>query len=114
MSVTGPGPVQSSLPIRDAPAPPPSVRPADAPSRVPRDELEISAVGRMLEELQQTGLVRAERLAKIKAAIDAGEYETPQKLEAALTKLLAEVRPEMAANTLIGPRSVEARMANSE
>jgi negative regulator of flagellin synthesis FlgM len=107
MSVTGPGAVQGGIPIRHAPAAQPSARPADAPSMIPRDELEISTVGRMLQELQQTGMVRAERLAKIKAAIEAGEYETPQKLEAALTKLLAEVRAEMAAGRQAapGPRS---------
>jgi negative regulator of flagellin synthesis FlgM len=97
MSVTGPGPVQSGFPIRHAQAAPPAARPADAPAMTPTDELEISSVGRLLEELQQSGMVRAERLATIQAAIDAGEYETPQKLEAALSKLLAEIRSEAAA-----------------
>jgi len=107
MSVTGPGAVQAGIPIRQTPPAVPPARPSETPSIVPRDELEISTVGRMLQELQQTGMVRAERLAKIKAAIDAGEYETPEKLEAALTKLLAEIRAEMAVNEQAapGPRS---------
>jgi negative regulator of flagellin synthesis FlgM len=104
MSVTGPGPVQSGFSVRQAQTAPPSARTAATAPSAPRDELEISSVGRMLEELQQSGMVRAERLAKIKAAIDAGEYETPQKLEAALTRLLTEIRSEMAGNAP-GPRT---------
>ena len=35
-------------------------------------------------------MCRARRLAQIKQAIDAGEYETPDKLETALARLFAE------------------------
>jgi negative regulator of flagellin synthesis FlgM len=45
----------------------------------------------MLDELNRAPEVRAERLAQIKAAIEAGTYETPEKLEAALSKLLDEI-----------------------
>lgn len=63
----------------------------------PTDEVEISSAGRLLDQLQQSGLVRAERLNQIKAAIESGEYETPEKLEAALQRMLAEVQSELAA-----------------
>ena len=94
MSITGPGPVQGGFPIRPNQVPPTASK-TDAPSALaPTDEVQISSAGKLLDELQQSGNVRAERLAQIKAAIDAGEYETPEKLEAALTRLLAEIRAE--------------------
>lgn len=90
MEVHGAGSVQGAYPVRH-------VRPAAdvAPTRdvkpiETRDEVEISSAGKMMENLNQS--VRAERLAQIKAAIDAGEYETPEKLEIALERLLADVR----------------------
>ena len=99
MSVSGPGPVQGGIPVRPLPPATPPVKHSGDPPLVPKDELEISSIGKMLDELQQSGLVRADRLATIKSAIDAGEYETPQKLEAALTRLLAEVRAEAGGNS---------------
>ena len=38
--------------------------------------------------------VRALRLARIKAAIEAGEYETQDKLDAALSRLFEEIGVE--------------------
>jgi negative regulator of flagellin synthesis FlgM len=91
MDVNGVGSVQGSFPIKPS-------RPA---AEVPRtsqtkpietnDAVEISPAGKMLEDLSQSTAVRAERLAQIKAAIDAGTYETPEKLEAALSKMLNEL-----------------------
>jgi flagellar biosynthesis anti-sigma factor FlgM len=54
----------------------------------PKDELEISATGKMLDQLSQNPDVRQERLARIKAAIDDGTYDTDAKLEAALSKMI--------------------------
>jgi negative regulator of flagellin synthesis FlgM len=89
MEVNGPGPVHHSIPVGQVrPAqnhPSPTAKPAG-----PVDAVEISSAGRMLEKASQSSAVRAERMAQIKAAIDAGTYETPEKLEAALEKLLDE------------------------
>lgn len=91
MDVNGVGSIQGSFPIRPS-------RPA---TEVPRasetkpietnDAVEISPAGKMLDDLSKSSEVRAERLAQIKAAIDAGTYETPEKLEAALSKMLGEI-----------------------
>lgn len=59
---------------------------------VPRDEVEISSAARMLEQARLDPQIRAERLAEIRAAIANGTYETPAKLEAAIERMLAEVR----------------------
>ena len=91
MEVTGPGAAHGAFPIRPARSaiePKPAVGQPSAPIR---DEIEISSAGKMLEKLSDASEVRAEHLARIKAAIDAGEYETPHKLEAALDRLLDEI-----------------------
>ncbi|MFQ5732951.1 MAG: flagellar biosynthesis anti-sigma factor FlgM [Planctomycetaceae bacterium] len=94
MSISGPGPVQGGLPIRPNPPVTPAAKPAATSALAPTDEVQISSAGRLLDELQQDGNVRAERLAQIRAAIEAGEYETPEKLEAALSRLFTEIRAE--------------------
>ncbi|GAB4137174.1 MAG: hypothetical protein Tsb009_04610 [Planctomycetaceae bacterium] len=91
MPVNGPGPVQNSFPIKSSFPSPPVQKATEAKPAAPRDEVEISSAGKMLDSLNQSGEVRAERLARIKSAIDAGEYETPEKLEAALMRMLQEI-----------------------
>ena len=96
MAVNGPGSVQNSFPIKPTQSisTPPVPKSAETKPIATNDELEISSTGKMLEHLNQSPEVRAERLAQIKAAIDAGEYETPEKLEIALKKMIAEVESE--------------------
>ncbi len=95
MAISGPGPVQGGFPIRQTQSTPPASKPnATSAISSPKDEVEISSAGKMLDELQNSGSLRAERLATIKAAIDSGDYETPEKLEAALDRLLGEIRAE--------------------
>lgn len=86
MDVTGVGSVSGATPAR---AVSPAALPQAAPTSVtaPRDELEISSAGKMLDRLSETPEVRAERLAQIKEAIDNGEYDTDEKLEAALSRM---------------------------
>lgn len=91
MDVSGAGSVQGAYPVnplRPATNEPPSesARPISSPT----DELDISPAGKLMESLSQSE-VRAQRLAQIRAEIEAGTYETPEKLEAALTKLLGEI-----------------------
>jgi negative regulator of flagellin synthesis FlgM len=58
----------------------------------PRDEVSISSAARLLEQARVDPNVRAERLAEIHTAIANGTYETPAKLEAAVERLLDEIR----------------------
>ena len=97
MEVNGPGSVQGAFPIKPV-DPASQVRPAAEVSPTSqtdaiatRDEVDISPAGKILDQLNQSPDVRAERLAQIKAAIEAGDYETDEKLEAALEKLLDEI-----------------------
>jgi anti-sigma28 factor (negative regulator of flagellin synthesis) len=87
-SVQGGGPVRSPIPAGSAaPANPTASNPAPAALTSPKDELEISAAGQMLDRLGESSEARAERIAQIKEAIDNGEYDTDDKLEAALSRM---------------------------
>ncbi len=58
----------------------------------PKDEVEISAVGKMLDDASRTPGIRDQRLAQIKAAIEAGTYETPEKLELAVNRMVEQLK----------------------
>lgn len=95
MDVSGPGSVRGAFPVRSV-QPATEAKPAAEASRPSgpqpvRDEVEISSAGRMMDSLSRSSEVRSERLAQIKAAIEAGTYETPEKLEAALDKMFREI-----------------------
>jgi anti-sigma28 factor (negative regulator of flagellin synthesis) len=65
--------------------------PADAPVQLPvTDRVELSGMGSLLKSLKQND-VRADKVAELKSAIDAGTYETDDKLDAAIDRLLDEM-----------------------
>jgi len=58
------------------------------------DQLDLSPEALAASEASNpsaTGPVRAERVADIRSQIQAGTYETPDKLDAALSRLLDEI-----------------------
>lgn len=87
-SVTGPGAIRAvqSPPVSSVESAP------VAGLEIPRDEVEISSAARMLEQARIDPNVRAERLDEIRTAIANGTYETPAKLEAAVERMLNELR----------------------
>ena len=54
---------------------------------VPVDQLEISAEAQAM----QSGGIRSERVAEVREQIAAGRYETAEKLDAAVERLLDEI-----------------------
>ena len=56
---------------------------------VPVDSLEISAEAQMLSTSGATD-IRADRVADLRAQIASGEYETPEKLGAAVSRMFDE------------------------
>ena len=56
---------------------------------VPVDSLEISAEAQMLSTSGATD-IRADRVADLRAQIASGDYETPEKLEAAVSRMFDE------------------------
>lgn len=91
MEVHGIGSVGSSLPVgqtRTAGNISPEVT---APVR-PQDEMTLSAEGtKALEGAAKPASLREARLAQIKADIDAGNYDTNEKLELALSRMFERI-----------------------
>ncbi|HEV3166059.1 MAG TPA: flagellar biosynthesis anti-sigma factor FlgM, partial [Isosphaeraceae bacterium] len=57
----------------------------------PRDQVEISPLGKMLDGISQLPGIRHERVEEIRRQIAEGVYETPAKLELALDRMLDEL-----------------------
>jgi negative regulator of flagellin synthesis FlgM len=56
-----------------------------------QDELEISDAARLLAQVSEIPDVRQERVDRIRAEIAAGTYETEEKLQIAIERLLEEI-----------------------
>jgi len=91
MHVYGPahlhGP-QSVGPPHTSRASQPVSRPDPAPIQ---DELEISDAARLVEQAGQAPEIRRDRVEAIRAQIAAGTYETQEKLDMAIERLLDEI-----------------------
>ena len=57
----------------------------------PRDHVEISPLGQMLDGISRLPEIRHEKVEEIRRQIAAGTYETPEKLDVALDRLLDEM-----------------------
>jgi negative regulator of flagellin synthesis FlgM len=55
------------------------------------DQLDLSPAAQHLEQIGQMPDIRADRVAELRAQIASGVYETPDKLDAALDRLLDEL-----------------------
>jgi negative regulator of flagellin synthesis FlgM len=67
---------------------PPALRGDSAPIR---DELQISDAARLVEQAQQAPDIRQDRVNSIRAQIANGTYETADKLDLAVSRLLDEI-----------------------
>jgi negative regulator of flagellin synthesis FlgM len=56
-----------------------------------RDELQISDAARLMEQVQQAPDIRQDKVAAIRAQIANGTYETADKLDIAVSRLLDEI-----------------------
>ena len=55
------------------------------------DEVNISEAARLVEQVQQVPDIRADRVEAVRQQIAAGTYETAEKLNAAVERLLDEI-----------------------
>jgi negative regulator of flagellin synthesis FlgM len=55
------------------------------------DQLDISREADMVSRVRELPEIRTERVAEIRAAIEAGMYETEEKLDLAVERLLDEI-----------------------
>ena len=64
--------------------------PAEATSQRPTDKLELSGMSHLLSSLKSNE-VRVDKVADIRAQIEAGTYETDEKLDVAADRLLDDL-----------------------
>lgn len=57
----------------------------------PRDHVEISPLGQMLDGISRLPEIRHEKVEEIRSQIASGTYETPAKLEMALDRMIDEL-----------------------
>ncbi len=69
-----------------------SSEPVARPDATPiNDEVDISQEARLVEQARQIPDVRQDRVETIRTQIAAGTYETPEKLDVAVDRLLDEI-----------------------
>jgi negative regulator of flagellin synthesis FlgM len=91
MQIYGPSHLHGPHPI-NAPHGQRPAQPAERSGATPiADEVEISPAARQAEASQSAGEVREDRVQSIRAQIARGTYETPEKLEVAVARLLDEI-----------------------
>ena len=56
-----------------------------------RDRVELSDHARLLDRLRSMPAYRADKVAEARAAIEAGSYESPARLQAAVQKLIGDL-----------------------
>jgi len=61
----------------------------DSPSRQ-RDQVELSTTARLLSKIGVLSGVRQDVVDRVRSELEAGTYETPEKLDAAVDALLSE------------------------
>jgi anti-sigma28 factor (negative regulator of flagellin synthesis) len=71
---------------------PPSTQPTPAPV----DRVEVSQAGQLVGEVLALPATRTEKIAELKAAVEAGTYQTDEKLLGALDSFLRE-NPDLSA-----------------
>jgi len=91
MQINGPTHLHGAHPV-NAPHHSSPARPAEQarPAQI-ADEVQISEAARLAEQSQSSGEVRADRVAAIRAQIAEGTYETADKLDVAVARLLDEI-----------------------
>ncbi len=66
-------------------------QPIDGNSAPIQDELQISDAAQLLDKVNEIPEMRMERIEQIRAEIANGTYETPEKLDIAIERLLDEI-----------------------
>jgi negative regulator of flagellin synthesis FlgM len=69
----------------------PAQAPRQAPASYGVDQLDISPEADFVSQVRDLPDIRADKVAAIKAQIQAGTYETDEKLDIALSRLLDEI-----------------------
>lgn len=92
MQISGPTQLHGAQPLRAPHATRTfSANPSAGVSATPRDELSLSSPAQWADRVSDLPEVRLDRVREIRAALAAGSYETADKLDGALERLLDEI-----------------------
>ena len=91
INVDGVNPGMPPNPV-DAVGPANAVSPNASPSP-PADVVEISSIARLAAKIQELPDVRPELIERVKTEIASGTYETPDRLEIAIDRLMEDLFP---------------------
>ena len=91
MQVYGPTHLHGPQAIGAPHAARPAQSPPSASAPAVGDEVQISDAAKLIEKMQQIPDIRQDRVASIRAQIAQGAYETPARLDAAVSRLLDEI-----------------------
>ena len=91
MQIHGPSNVHGPQPINPPHRTQGAARSAGTSQTQQTDQLDISHEADMVSRAREIPSIRSERIAAIRAQIEAGTYETEQKLEIAVGRLLDEL-----------------------
>lgn len=94
MDVNSIGSVSGGMPIRKVAQPSVTEKPTETRPIMPKDVIEIGATSSVSGSLDIEAEFRAQRIAQIQEQIEAGTYETPEKLDAAVDRLLDRLLQE--------------------
>lgn len=94
MEVNGLGPVNGGQPVQKTSQTAAAAQAAEARPTAPKDELEISSTNSAATEVDLQAEFRAQRIAQIQQEIAAGTYETSDKLETAVDRLMESLLAE--------------------
>ena len=91
MQIHGPAHLHGPQPI-NAPHGAKATQPTPQPEAFREtDQLDISPEADLVSRIRELPDIRADRVAEIRSEIESGTYETPDKLESALDRLLDEI-----------------------
>ena len=90
MEIHGPSHIHGPQSIK-APHRLQSVQAESTVDHTPIDQVDISAEAQLIDQVHDIPDMRADRVSEIRAQIDAGVYETDEKMEIALGRLLDEI-----------------------
>ena len=91
MQINGPSPAQGPQPTQNPPRAHQAESSAPRPHIAVTDELDISREAELMSRMSELPEIRADKVAELKAAIEAGTYETTEKLEGAVDRILDEL-----------------------
>lgn len=91
MKIHGIGPVHGPHSIQGPQRPQIARPPQQSRATAGVDQVDISPKAQILSQVRDIPEIRTERVAEIRAAIESGVYETDEKLDIALDRLLDEI-----------------------